>query len=87
MVSNHRPIALQPSLNKIFEEASRLMSDLKKYKLIADAQYSFREGISKKDATVRLTGEIYTQIEHKRPAICVFLARAIRGNLYSYSVA
>lgn len=74
-VSNYRPIALTSTLTKIFEKTikKRLLSFLIKHNIICSGQFGFQEKKSTEDAISALTSAIYTNLDNKKPGLCVFL--------------
>lgn len=74
-MENYRPVSLLSNISKIIEKLikSRLCNFLKKYDILSDHQYGFREGRSTEDAILELTSSIYNNLDKKIPTICIFL--------------
>nr|CAI5837667.1 unnamed protein product [Callosobruchus analis] len=72
---NYRPISFLPSLSKIFEKILkvRIVSYIRKYKLVSEFQYGFLEGRSTEDAMTELLSNIYLAIDNKVSALGVFV--------------
>lgn len=74
-VSNYRPISLVSVFTKIFEKViqKRLNAYIRKYNLLSNLQFGFREGRSTEDAISMITGAVYESLEQSESALCVFL--------------
>lgn len=74
-IGNYRPISLISNLGKILEKILKARIDkfLTKFNILADNQYGFREKRSTQDALTQLVSKINSAIDHKYPAICVFV--------------
>ena len=72
---SYRPISLVTSLTKVFEKTIkiRLSGYLERFELISPKQFGFREGKGTHDAIGSLVNNIYSAIDSKTPALCVFL--------------
>jgi hypothetical protein len=73
--SHYRPIALLPSISKIFERimTNRLCSFFEKYKILDDRQYGFRKNRSTTLAVFRYVQQILDQINEGGYAIGILL--------------
>lgn len=74
-VQNYRPISQITTLAKIFEKVLkvRLNSYLKKFNILSDKQYGFKEGVSTQDAIIDLTTNIYLALDGGNPCLCTFI--------------
>ena len=74
-VSNYRPIAILPTLSKIFERvmSCRLINYLVKFNLITDKQFGFLKGNSTEDAFVKLVEHVYSRLNAKEHCISLFI--------------
>lgn len=73
--SSYRPIALLPTISKIYEKAmaNRVCSFLEKYKILNTSQYGFRKNRSTILAVYHYVQEIYTHLNDGKYALGVFL--------------
>jgi hypothetical protein len=74
-INNYRPISVLTAISKIIEKLinRRLISYLKKYKLLSESQFGFREGKGTEDAVLTLTNDIICKLDAKFKTLCVFL--------------
>ena len=74
-IDNYRPISNLPLLSKVFEKLTlnRLISFVKKYGLLNDSQFGFREGRDITQAAVKLTTTLVKAYHDKVYACCFFL--------------
>lgn len=74
-VHNYRPISLITNLTKVFEKIIklRLNSYIKKYNILSDKQFGFKEKVSTQDAIVALTTKIYSALDEGMPCLCTFI--------------
>jgi hypothetical protein len=74
-VGNFRPISLLPAFSKNFERVfyTRLIDFLKKYKLLYDLQFGFREQYSTQMAIITLIDKIISSLEKGNFTIGIFL--------------
>jgi len=72
---NYRPIALLPSISKLFEKIMHLQMTeyLDNYNLLYDGQYGFRSEHSCELAALELIDRASTQLAHKRDPFGIFL--------------
>ena len=65
--NNYRPIALLPTISKVFERVihTQLYNYLNKYDLLAEQQYGFRSQHSTEFASVKLVDYIITEMDNK----------------------
>ena len=73
--ANYRPISLLSCFEKIMERlmASRVISFLKKHKVMYELQFGFREGHSTIHALLELLDRVYSNLDTKNSCIGVFL--------------
>lgn len=73
--SNYRPISLISNLAKIFEKVifNRILSFVKKHKILSKMQYGFMKKIGTKDALSYLTNLIYDKLDKSMPIAVTFL--------------
>jgi len=66
-MTNYRPFSLLTVFSKVLEKAmhSILSQHLHTNNILVTEQYSFREGISTKDAAFRLTDSVFKSINQK----------------------
>ena len=74
-IDNYRPISNLPVLSKIFEKLtlSRLISFVKRFNLLSDCQFGFREGRNITQAAIKLTTAIVKGYHEKVYVSCFFL--------------
>jgi ribosomal protein S17 len=74
-ISNYRPISLLRSFAKVVEKImyNRIQEHLKKYRILAEEQFGFREGSSTGRAIYKLTNESLQASSSKSPVGCIFL--------------
>lgn len=74
-VQNYRPISLITNLTKVFEKVikMRLNSYIKKFNLISEKQFGFKENVSAQDAILELTTKIYSALDKNKPCLCAFI--------------
>lgn len=74
LIENYRPIALLPTLNKIFEEVMniRLMKYLENTKQLNCRQFGFRKKHSTSDALIQLTDFHYNNLDNNNISTTVF---------------
>ena len=74
-VSNYRPISLLPVFSKILERLvyNRLNSFLKRYNVLFDKQFGFRQKFSTSHATAFLSSKLHQNMENSEKSICVFM--------------
>ena len=73
--NNYRPIALLPTISKIFEKLihKRVSSFLTKFKLLYSDQYGFQSKKSTTDAILKFTDECYNALNSKKALISVYI--------------
>jgi hypothetical protein len=66
-MTNYRPISLLKAFSKVLKKAvySRLSQHLHTNNILVTEYYSFRKGISNKDAAFRLTDSVFETINQK----------------------
>ena len=71
---NYRPISLLPAINKIFEKLiyNRILSFFKKYKIINENQYGFRQGYSTELALAKFHEDTLNNLDNSY-ATCALL--------------
>lgn len=74
-ITNYRPVSLITNLTKIFEKVLKLRIDayIKKFNLMSQMQFGFKEKHSTQDAISCLTTKIYEALDASKPALCIFL--------------
>ena len=74
-VNNYRPISLLPILSKILEKivAIQLMSYLETNNLLSNSQHGFRSNLSTETALLKITDEIYHNIDSKKVSLLLLL--------------
>lgn len=74
IVDNYRPIALIPTISKIFEKVmlERITKFLDKYKIIKPNQYGFQKGKSTSLAAFSLVNKILDYMDKRRSVTTVF---------------
>ena len=74
-ISNYRPISVLPLMSKVFERcvASRLWSYFNKHSIISVDQFGFQRGKSTLDALEALTERVYSSLNSKEHAACIFV--------------
>lgn len=74
-VSNFRPISLLPIMSKILEKviASQLMNYLESNKLLSNTQHGFRAHLSTETALLKVTDELYSNIDDKKVSLLLLL--------------
>ena len=74
-IDNYRPISNLPVLSKIFEKLTlnRLSSFVKKFSLLSECQFGFREGKDITQAAIKLTTTIVKGYHDKLYVSCFFL--------------
>ena len=74
-VDNYRPISNLPIISKVFEKLTliRLISFVKRYNLLSDCQFGFREGRSITQAAIRLTTFITNAYHQRLYSACFYL--------------
>lgn len=72
---NYRPVSLITNLAKVFEKIfkKRIVQYVKKFNLLSDMQFGFKENISTQDAISQVTTRIYTALDQNRPSLGIFL--------------
>ena len=75
LFTNYRPISLLPIFSKIFERImyNRLYNYLKKYNILSESQFGFREGHSTYMALLVLLENIVNTLEKGHSAVGLFL--------------
>lgn len=86
--SNYRPISLITNFAKVFEKIIkvRLNDFLKKFKILSEMQYGFREGKSTQDAILALTSKVYTALDESIPSLAVFIDLAKAFDTVSHAI-
>jgi hypothetical protein len=76
-ISNYRPISLLSSFLKVIEKImySQIPEYLKKYRILAEEQFGFREDSSTSKAICKLINESLQALNSKSPVGCIFLFR------------
>ena len=74
-IGNYRPISLLPVISKILEKivANQLMAFLETNKLLAQEQHGFRPGLSTETALLKVTNQIYANIENRKISLLLLL--------------
>ena len=74
-IKNYRPIAILPTLSKIFEKImhKRITSFFKKYDLFFQDQYGFQNKKSTTDAIIKFTDKCYEALNNKNSLISVYI--------------
>ena len=73
--NNYRPIALLPTLSKVFEKLihKRVTSFLTKFDLLYSDQYGFQSKKSTTDAILKFTDKCYDALNNKKSLISVYI--------------
>ncbi|PNF32061.1 hypothetical protein B7P43_G05729, partial [Cryptotermes secundus] len=73
-ISNYRPISILSSFSKVIEKVlyDQLLNHLKKYNILADEQFGFREDSSTNKAIYKLINESLQALNSKLPIGCIF---------------
>ncbi|KAG8259964.1 hypothetical protein J6590_108364 [Homalodisca vitripennis] len=73
--SNYRPIAILPTISKIFEKLFliRMLSFLDVHDILCKEQFGFRKGISTIDAVTKLIDIVVKGLDRQIPTLSVFL--------------
>ena len=73
--NNYRPIALLPTLSKVFEKLihKRVTSFLTKFDLLYSDQYGFQSKKSTTDAILKFTDKCYDALNNKKALISVYI--------------
>ena len=73
--NNYRPIALLPTISKVFEKLihKRVTSFLKKFDLLYHDQYGFQSKKSTTDAILKFTDKCYDALNDKKALISVYI--------------
>ena len=71
--SNFRPVSILPVLSKVIEKivAEQLMEHLERNRLLSNTQHGFRKGLSTETALMKLTDEIYKNIDNKKVSLLI----------------
>ena len=71
--SNFRPVSILPVLSKVIEKIveSQLMNHLETNKLLSKTQHGFRKGLSTETALMKVTDEIYKNIDKKKISLLI----------------
>ena len=71
--SNFRPVSILPVLSKVIEKivGEQLMEHLENNKLLSTTQHGFRKGLSTETALMKLTDEIYKNIDDKKISLLI----------------
>ena len=74
-MSNYRPISLLPIFSKILEKLmySRVISFIKRYKILYENQFGFQKGLSTEFAINSLLSNIIECLENKQIGFCILL--------------
>ena len=74
-INNYRPIALLPTISKIFEKLihRRVSSFLTKFELLYPDQYGFQSKKSTTDAILKFTDKCYDALNSRRALISVYI--------------
>ena len=74
-IENYRPITVLPIFSKIFEKLtlSRMISFMKRHKILTNCQYGFREGRSTTHAIIDLMSHLMPAYHNKVYSACFFL--------------
>ena len=74
-VCNYRPIAILPTISKIFEKcmSGRILNFLLKFNLISEKQCGFLKGKSTEDAFLNLIEYVYNSLNSKHHCISLFI--------------
>ena len=75
LAGNYRPISLLSCFEKIFERlvVKRMMTFIKKHKILYELQFGFRENHSTVHALLEITDQIYSKLDQDNCALGVFL--------------
>ena len=73
--NNYRPIALLPTISKIFEKFmhKRISNYLKKFELLYTDQYGFQSNKSTTDAILKFTDKCYDALNNRKALISVYI--------------
>jgi hypothetical protein len=73
-ISNYRPISLLSSFGKVIEKImyNQLHEHFKKYRILAEEQFGFREDSSTSKAIYKLINESLQALNNKSPVGCIF---------------
>ena len=71
--SNFRPVSILPVLSKVLEKivCNQLMEHLESAKLLSNSQHGFRKGLSTETALLKLTDEIYKNIDERKISLLI----------------
>ena len=74
-INNYRPIALLPTISKVFEKLihKRVTSFLDKFNLLYSDQYGFQSKKSTTDAILKFTDKCYDALNMKKALISVYI--------------
>ena len=71
--SNFRPVSILPILSKVLEKivCQQLMEHLENRNLLSNTQHGFRKGLSTETALLKVSDEIYKNIDNKRISLLI----------------
>ena len=71
--NNFRPVSILPILSKVIEKivADQLMDHLEKNNLLSDTQHAYRKGLSTETALMKVTDEVYKNIDEKKISLLI----------------
>ena len=71
--NNFRPVSILPVLSKVLEKivADQLMSHLESNRLLSKTQHGFRRNLSTETALIKITNEIYSNIDNKHISLLI----------------
>lgn len=74
-VSNYRPISVLPSISKVLEKIIniRLTNYFKKFNLLSNSQFGFRQGVCTEDAVTALSSFVAEHLDKGNRCLSVFL--------------
>ena len=85
---NYRPIALLPSISKLFEKIihTQIVEYVEKHSLIYPGQYGFRNGHSCELSALELVDRAAELLANKKDPFCIFLDLSKAFDILSHSV-
>ena len=71
--NNFRPVSILPVLSKVIEKivADQLMDHLERNNLLSDTQHAYRKGLSTETALMKVTDEVYKNINEKKISLLI----------------